>query len=118
MVPHTYLLTVILDAHVISLSLQFKIAVALPPHNDVDIFTNDLGFIAIVDKSEKIVGYNVTVGGGMGTTHSNVKTYPRLANVIGFVTPEEGCAVAEAVMLTQRDHGNRADRKNAVRIAW
>lgn len=50
----------------------------------------------------------------MGVTHSNTKTYPRLGDVIGFVTPEEGCRVAEAVMLTQRDNGNRADRKNAV----
>lgn len=51
----------------------------------------------------------------MGVTHSNTKTYPRLGDVIGFVKPEEGCAVAEAIMLTQRDNGNRADRKNAVR---
>lgn len=95
--------------------LQFKIAVAVPPQNDVDVFTNDLGFIAIVDeKTEKVLGYNVTVGGGMGVTHSNTKTYPRLGDVIGFVTPEEGIHVAEAVMLTQRDNGNRADRKNAV----
>jgi sulfite reductase (NADPH) hemoprotein beta-component len=54
----------------------------------------------------------------MGTTHSNTKTYPRLGTVIGFVKPEEGCAVAEAIMLTQRDNGNRADRKNAVRTSF
>lgn len=82
--------------------------------NDVDIFTNDLGFIAIIDeKKEKLIGFNVTVGGGMGVTHSNTKTYPRLADVIGFITPDEGLKISEAVILTQRDHGNRANRKNA-----
>lgn len=91
---------------------KFKIAVAVPPDNAVDVFTNDLGFIAIVE-NDKIVGYNVSVGGGMGVTHSNKKTYPRLADVLGFVTPEDGLLAAEAVMLTQRDFGNRQDRKNA-----
>ncbi|KAJ9099199.1 hypothetical protein QFC21_004079 [Naganishia friedmannii] len=92
---------------------KFKIAVAVPPDNSVDVFTNDLGFIAITDANGELAGFNVTVGGGMGVTHSNKKTYPRLGDVIGFVTPEEGCLVAEKVMLTQRDNGNRADRKNA-----
>lgn len=92
---------------------KFKIAVAVPPDNSVDVFTNDVGFIAIVDEKGELAGFNVTVGGGMGVTHSNKKTYPRLGDVIGFVTPEEGCLVAEKIMLTQRDNGNRADRKNA-----
>lgn len=92
---------------------KFKIAVAVPPDNAVDVFTNDVGFIAIVE-NDKVVGYNVSVGGGMGVTHSNKKTYPRLGDVIGFVTPEDGCLAAEAIMLTQRDFGNRQDRKNAV----
>lgn len=92
---------------------KFKIAVAVPPDNSVDIFTNDLGFIAITDAQGELAGFNVTVGGGMGVTHSNKKTYPRLGDVIGFVTVEEGCKAAEAVMLSQRDNGNRADRKNA-----
>ncbi|GMK59294.1 hypothetical protein CspeluHIS016_0703090 [Cutaneotrichosporon spelunceum] len=91
---------------------KFKIAVAVPPDNAVDVFTNDVGFIAIVENGQ-VVGYNVSVGGGMGVTHSNKKTYPRLGTVIGFVRPEDGCKAAEAVMLTQRDHGNRKDRKNA-----
>jgi sulfite reductase (NADPH) hemoprotein beta-component len=91
---------------------KFKIAVAVPPDNAVDVFTNDVGFIAIVENGE-VVGYNVSVGGGMGVTHSNKKTYPRLGTVLGFVTPEDGCKAAEAVMLAQRDHGNRKDRKNA-----
>lgn len=92
---------------------KFKVAVAVPPTNDVDIFANDLGFIAIVDKNGELAGFNVAVGGGMGVTHGNKKTYPRLADVIGFCTVEQGPLVAEKVMLTQRDFGNRVDRKNA-----
>lgn len=92
---------------------KFKIAIAVPPDNSVDVFTNDVGFIAIEDENGDLAGFNVTVGGGMGVTHSNKKTYPRLGDVIGFVTPEEGCKVAEKIMLSQRDNGNRADRKNA-----
>lgn len=92
---------------------KFKMAVAVPPDNGPDVFTNDLGFIAILE-GDKVVGYNVTVGGGMGVTHSNKKTYPRLGDVIGFVLPEDGLKCAESVMLTQRDNGNRQDRKNAV----
>lgn len=91
---------------------KFKMAVAVPPDNGVDIFTNDVGWIAIVE-NDQVVGYNVTVGGGMGVTHSNKKTYPRLADVIGFVTPDEALKAAECIMLTQRDNGNRQDRKNA-----
>ncbi|KAG6843443.1 hypothetical protein H0H87_004568 [Tephrocybe sp. NHM501043] len=92
---------------------KFKISVAVPPTNDVDIFTNDVGFIAIVGKDGELEGFNVTIGGGMGVTHGNKKTYPRLGDVVGFCTPEQGRFVAEAIMLTQRDNGNRADRKNA-----
>jgi sulfite reductase (NADPH) hemoprotein beta-component len=92
---------------------KFKIAVAVPPHNDVDVFANDLGFIAIVDEDGELEGFNVAVGGGMGVTHGNKKTYPRLGDVIGFCTVEQGPLVAEKVMLTQRDNGNRVDRKNA-----
>ncbi|THU91492.1 sulphite reductase hemo protein, beta subunit [Dendrothele bispora CBS 962.96] len=92
---------------------KFKIAVAVPPTNDVDVFANDLGYIAIVDEKGELSGFNVTIGGGMGVTHGNKKTYPRTGDVIGFCTPEQGKFVAEAVMLTQRDNGNRADRKNA-----
>ncbi|KIK61578.1 hypothetical protein GYMLUDRAFT_84731 [Collybiopsis luxurians FD-317 M1] len=92
---------------------KFKIAVAVPPTNDVDVFANDLGFIAIVDGNGELTGFNVTVGGGMGATHGNKKTYPRTGDIIGFCTPEQGKHVAEKVMLTQRDNGNREDRKNA-----
>lgn len=92
---------------------KFKTVVAVPPSNDVDIFAHDLGFIAIVDKKDKIIGYNVTVGGGMGMTHGNEDTFPRLADVMGFCKPEEAVAVAEAVVRVQRDHGNREVRANA-----
>ncbi|KAJ3515763.1 hypothetical protein NLJ89_g1561 [Agrocybe chaxingu] len=92
---------------------KFKVAVAVPPTNDVDVFANDLGFIAIIGPDGELQGFNVTIGGGMGVTHGNKKTYPRVGSLIGFCTPEQGKYVAEKVMLVQRDHGNRADRKNA-----
>jgi sulfite reductase (NADPH) hemoprotein beta-component len=73
------------------------------------VLVNDLGFIAIVDDNGELRGFNVAIGGGMGVTHGNKKTYPRLASLIGFCTPEQGKYVAEKVMLVQRDHGNRAE---------
>ncbi|KAG2129062.1 uncharacterized protein EDB93DRAFT_1243476 [Suillus bovinus] len=87
---------------------KFKVAVAVPPTNDVDVFANDLGFIAIVDEQGELAGFNVTIGGGMGVTHGNKKTYPRVADVIGFCTVQEGPIVAEKVVLTARQR-----RKNA-----
>jgi sulfite reductase (NADPH) hemoprotein beta-component len=91
---------------------KFKIAVALPPHNDVDVFAHDLGFIAIVQR-DRIVGYNVVVGGGMGMTHGEPETYPRTGDVIGFCTPDQAVAVAESVVTVQRDYGDRSNRKHA-----
>jgi sulfite reductase (NADPH) hemoprotein beta-component len=91
---------------------KFKIAIALPPHNDVDVFAHDLGFIAIVQR-DRIIGYNVVVGGGMGMTHGEPETYPRTGNVIGFCTPEHAVDVAEAVVTVQRDYGDRSNRKHA-----
>ncbi len=91
---------------------KFKIAVALPEDNCVDIYTNDLGFLAVV-RDGRVVGYNVSVGGGMGTTPSAAKTFPALAKRMAFVTPEQAVGVAEAVVKVQRDYGNRADRKVA-----
>ncbi|KAI9066966.1 sulfite reductase subunit beta [Trametes sanguinea] len=92
---------------------KFKVAVAIPPNNDVDIFANDVGFIAIVDKNGELAGFNVTAGGGMGVTHGNKKTYPRTGDILGFCTVAQGVDVAEKIMLVQRDNGNRVDRKNA-----
>ncbi|BCU78857.1 NADPH-dependent assimilatory sulfite reductase hemoprotein subunit [Luteolibacter sp. LG18] len=91
---------------------KFKITFAVPPSNDVDIYANDLSFIAIVE-NDKLVGYNVAVGGGMGMTHGNEETFPRLADVIGFCTPDQVVDVAEKVVLVQRDYGDRTDRKHS-----
>ena len=91
---------------------KFKIGVALPPHNDVDVFAQDLGFIAIVEGG-RIVGYNVTAGGGMGMTHGEPETYPRVADVIGFCTPDQVLDVAEKAVTVQRDFGDRSNRKHA-----
>src|SRR5439155_18240430 len=81
---------------------KFKIAVAVPASNDVDVFAHDLGFIAIVDESGDVKGYNVTVGGGMGMTHVAPQTYPRTADIMGFCPPAEAVPVAEAVLTVQR----------------
>jgi sulfite reductase (NADPH) hemoprotein beta-component len=91
---------------------KFKIVIAVPPSNDVDIYAHDLGFIAIIEKG-KIVGYNVTVGGGHGMTHGKEETYPRCADVMGFCTPEQAVEVAEKVVIVQRDFGDRTDRAHA-----
>lgn len=91
---------------------KFKIAIAIPPYNDVDVFTNDVGLIAIVEKN-KLVGFNVAAGGGMGTTHGNPETYPRLGTLLGFVKPEDVIKVVYEIATVQRDYGNRSDRKLA-----
>ncbi|MBB6635243.1 assimilatory sulfite reductase (NADPH) hemoprotein subunit [Cohnella thailandensis] len=91
---------------------KFKIGIAVPPSNDVDIFSQDLGFIAIVENN-KLIGFNVCVGGGMGMTHGDTATYPQLAKVIGFVTLDQVLDVAEKTVTIQRDYGNRSVRKNA-----
>lgn len=92
---------------------KFKIAIAVPPSNDVDIYGNDLGFVAITDESGKLTGFNVLVGGGMGMSHNQLETFPRLADVMGFCTVEQAVEVAEKVVLVQRDFGDRTDRKHA-----
>ena len=92
---------------------KFKIALAIPPNNDVDVFGNDLGLIAIIENNQ-LQGYNIAIGGGMSSTHGNPATYPRLATVIGFVSGEEKIlkTIYEIVTI-QRDYGNRADRSLA-----
>lgn len=96
---------------------KFKTGIVVPPHNDVDVFSQDLGYIAIVDKEgvdgARLLGFNVTVGGGLGATHGEPQTYPRLADVVGFCTPEQTLKVAETVVMIQRDYGDRTDRKHA-----
>lgn len=91
---------------------KFKIAFVIPPVNDLDVFANCLGFIAIVE-NDKLIGYNLAVGGGMGRSHGNEATYPRLADVIGFFTPDKVVDVAKAVLTIHRDFGDRTDRKHA-----
>jgi sulfite reductase (NADPH) hemoprotein beta-component len=91
---------------------KFKISVALPPHNDVDVFAQDLSFISIKEQG-RIVGYNVVAGGGMGMTHGEPETYPRPGDVIGFCLAEDAVEVAEKVITVQRDFGNRSNRKQA-----
>ena len=91
---------------------KFKIALTLPEDNCVDIYTHDLGFVAIVENNQ-VVGYNVLVGGGQGKTPAAEKTFVAIAQKLAFVTPEQVIGVAEAVVKVQRDFGNRVDRKIA-----
>jgi sulfite reductase (NADPH) hemoprotein beta-component len=91
---------------------KFKVGFVVPPVNDVDVYTQDLGFIAIAD-GERLAGFNVCVGGGMGRTDNEPATYPRLADVIGFCAPGQVTTVAEQVVCVQRDFGDRVDRKHA-----
>jgi len=91
---------------------KFKIGIAVPPSNDVDVYSQDLGYIAIVEDG-KLVGFNVTAGGGMGMTHGDTATYPQLGRVIGFCTPEQAVDVAEKTVTIQRDYGDRSVRKHA-----
>lgn len=90
---------------------KFKIAIAIPPSNDVDVFTNDIGLIAIIENNE-LKGFNIAIGGGLATTHGNPNTYSRLGTIIGFTDSEEKTLKAVYEILTiQRDFGNRVDRK-------
>jgi sulfite reductase (ferredoxin) len=91
---------------------KFKTAFALPEDNCVDIYANDLGFLAVHDGT-RIQGYNVLAGGGMGVTPSAAKTFPALAKRLGFVPPEDVLDIAVAIVKVQRDFGNRSDRKVA-----
>ncbi len=91
---------------------KFKTALAVPPHNDVDVYTNDLGFVAIAE-GDRLLGFNVLAGGGMGASHDDVTTFPRLADELGFIPPEQALAVAEAVVSVQRDRGDRVSRRHA-----
>ena len=91
---------------------KFKTAFVIPPRNDVDVLAHDLGFIAIVEDGQ-LAGYNVTVGGGMGATHGDPATYPRLADVLGFIAPQQVNEVGAAIVMVQRDFGDRTERKHA-----
>jgi sulfite reductase (ferredoxin) len=95
---------------------KFKIAIAYPGDNCVDVYTQDVGLVAVVEQSaegERLRGYNVLVGGGMGMHHTKPDTFPRLGDLLGFITPEQVVNVVEQIVLIQRDYGNRVDRKQA-----
>jgi sulfite reductase (NADPH) hemoprotein beta-component len=107
------------DAHFVDplygktyLPRKFKVAFAIPPLNDIDVFTNDCGYVAIVE-NDRLAGYNLLVGGGMGMSHGNAQTFPRLADVIGFITPDQVIATSKAVVTIHRDFGDRTNRKHA-----
>jgi sulfite reductase (NADPH) hemoprotein beta-component len=91
---------------------KFKMALVVPPVNDVDVYAQDLGFIAIA-RAGRLTGFDVSVGGGLGMSHGEPATYPRLADLIGFCAPEQVIAVSEQVVAIQRDHGDRTNRKHA-----
>ncbi|WP_153447856.1 assimilatory sulfite reductase (NADPH) hemoprotein subunit [Vibrio algicola] len=91
---------------------KFKTTIAIPPLNDVDVHANDLNFVAIQEDG-KLIGFNVLVGGGLAMTHGDTSTYPRRADDFGFIPVEKTLAFAQAVVTTQRDWGNRSNRKNA-----
>lgn len=91
---------------------KFKTTVVVPPHNDVDLHANDMNFIAIAENG-RLIGFNLLVGGGLSIEHGNKETYARTASEFGFLPLDKTLAVAEAVVTTQRDWGNRTNRKNA-----
>ena len=92
---------------------KFKISIAIPPHNDVDVYAHDIGLIAVKGSDGRLEGFNLLAGGGMGATHNNKKTYPQIGRMLGFVTTEDVHIACEKVMLVQRDFGDRKNRKHA-----
>lgn len=91
---------------------KFKIAIAIPPANDVDVFSQDIGLIAVVENDE-LIGFNVAIGGGMGMTHGDTATYPQLSRLIGYIPKDKVVDACEKIMTVQRDYGNRSVRKYA-----
>ena len=92
---------------------KFKITIAIPPHNDTDVYAHDIGLIAIKGSGGHLDGFNVLAGGGMGVTHNNKKTYPRTGSMMGYVSADRVHIVCEKIMLVQRDNGDRKNRKHA-----
>lgn len=92
---------------------KFKITIAIPPHNDTDVYAHDIGLIAIKGEDGNLVGFNVLAGGGMGTTHNNKKTYPQTGRMMGYCDAADVHIVCEKIMLVQRDNGDRTNRKHA-----
>jgi len=92
---------------------KFKITIAIPPHNDTDVYAHDIGLIATKGNDGRLSGFNLLAGGGMGVTHNNKKTYPRTGSMLGYVSKDQVHIACEKVMLVQRDHGDRKNRKHA-----
>jgi sulfite reductase (NADPH) hemoprotein beta-component len=92
---------------------KFKITIAIPPHNDTDVYAHDIGLIAIKGTDGSLEGFNVLAGGGMGVTHNNKKTYPRTGSMLGFIPTDNIHIACEKIMLVQRDNGDRKNRKHA-----
>ncbi|KAH9810495.1 sulfite reductase [NADPH] subunit beta-like [Teratosphaeria destructans] len=92
---------------------KFKITIAIPPHNDTDVYAHDIGLIAIKDKDGKLQGFNCLAGGGMGATHNMKKTYPQIGRMFGYVDKDQVHIACEKIMLVQRDNGDRKNRKHA-----
>jgi sulfite reductase (ferredoxin) len=92
---------------------KFKVAVTVPGDNSLDIYTNDIGLVVIVDEKGNLEGFNVMVGGGMGRTHMKESTFARVADHLGFVPADDIIELSKAILATQRDHGNREIRANS-----
>lgn len=92
---------------------KFKIGISVPPSNDVDVYSQDIGLIAITDEDEKLIGFNISVGGGMGMKHGMPETYPQVGKLLGYVPKDKIIDVCEKILTIQRDYGNRKDRTNA-----
>lgn len=92
---------------------KFKITLAIPPHNDTDVYAHDIGLIAVKGDNGRLAGFNILAGGGMGVTHNNKKTYPRTGSMLGYVAAKDAHIVCEKIMLVQRDNGDRKNRKHA-----
>ncbi|KAK4987391.1 Sulfite reductase [NADPH] subunit beta, partial [Elasticomyces elasticus] len=92
---------------------KFKITIAIPPHNDTDVYAHDIGLIAIKGADGRLEGFNLLAGGGMGVTHNNKKTYPRTGSMLGYVSKDKVHIACKFVMFVQRDHGDRKNRKHA-----
>lgn len=96
----------------IYLPRKFKIGIAVPPSNDIDVYSQDIGLIAIIEE-DKLVGFNVLIGGGMGMTHGNQDTYPQIGRLLGYIPKDKVVDMCEKILTIQRDYGNRVNRKNA-----
>ena len=92
---------------------KFKIGVTVPGDNSIDIYTNDIGLVVITDANGQLQGFNVLAGGGLGRTHNKEETFPRMADAIGYVSKEEVYDLVKAIVATQRDYGDRGDRRHA-----